>query len=116
MTNQAGPISRLAIASPVLAALGWVFLVGGSASYSEFSDLSVASAIFTITLAAVGISFVAGLASAVWALIQIRRGSRKLRGTWLALAGLLLSLGSGVLLLSAALVQRLCCAPPWTPA
>jgi len=112
MTNQAGPFSRLAIASPALVVLGWVFLVGGSAAYSEFSDPSVASAISTITLAAVGLFLVAALASAVWALIQIRRGSRKLRGTWLALAGLLLSLGSGVLLLSAALVQRVCCAPP----
>jgi hypothetical protein len=62
MTNQAGPVSRLAIASPVLVALGWVFLVGASTAYSEFSDPSVASAISTITLAAVALFLVAALA------------------------------------------------------
>lgn len=103
--------SRPAIASLILLGLAFVSLVAGSALYS-FAPAGAASIIFDVTLAAIELLLLASFVSAAAGLIEIRRRPDQLRGGWLAVGALLLSLISGILVLSAAMVGRLCCAPP----
>lgn len=109
--SDSGRFSRPAIASLILLGFAVVSLVAGSALYS-FAPPSAASIIFDVTLAAIELLLLASFVSAGAGLIEIRRRPDQRRGGWLAAGALLLSLISGIVVLSAAMVGRLCCAPP----